>query len=82
MYSDKTKGNVLILAEYAGKEIDSITTQLIVKGRELAQKIGVGVDVLLLGHSMEQQAQILCKMGVDRVLSVDHAALWLYNPQL
>jgi electron transfer flavoprotein alpha subunit len=82
MYSDKTKGNVLILAEYAGKEIDSITTQLIVKGRELAEKIGVGVDVLLLGHNMELQAQVLSKMGVDRVLSIDHASLRLYNPQL
>ncbi|MGA2463780.1 MAG: electron transfer flavoprotein subunit alpha/FixB family protein [Thermodesulfobacteriota bacterium] len=82
MYLDKSKGNVLILAEYAGKEIDSITTQLIVKGRELAEKMGVAVDALLLGNDLEHQAQKLCKMGVDRVLLIDHVRLHLYNPQL
>lgn len=82
MYSDKTKGNVLILAEYSGKEIDSITTQLIVKGRGLAEKMGVGVDVLSLGSDMGQQVQSLCNMGADRVLSIDDPSLLLYNPQL
>ena len=82
MYSDKSKGNVLILAEYAGKEIDSITAQLIVKGRELAEKMGVAVDALLLGNGLEQHAQKLCKMGVERVLLIDHVSLQLYNPQL
>jgi electron transfer flavoprotein alpha subunit len=82
MYSDKSKGNVLILAEYAGKEIDSITAQLIVKGRELREEMGVAVDALLLGNGLKQQAQKLCKMGVDRVLLIDHVKLQLYNPQL
>ncbi|HUL29060.1 MAG TPA: electron transfer flavoprotein subunit alpha/FixB family protein [Thermodesulfobacteriota bacterium] len=82
MPSDKPKGNVLVLAEYVGKEIDSITPQLIVKGRDLAQRAGVGLDAVLLGNDLEQQAQKLCKMGVDRVLLMDHASLRLYNPQL
>jgi electron transfer flavoprotein alpha subunit len=82
MYSDKSKGNVLILAEHSGEEIDSVTTHLIVKGRELAEKMGVALDALLMGSGLDQQARKLNMMGVDRVLLIDHASLQLYNPQL
>lgn len=81
MSSDKIP-NVLVLAEFAGKEIDSITAQLIVKGRELAGKWGGQVDALLLGKDLEQTAQALSRMGVERVWVVDDPRLENYNPQL
>ncbi|MBU1207929.1 MAG: electron transfer flavoprotein subunit alpha/FixB family protein [Proteobacteria bacterium] len=82
MYWDKNKSNVLILAEWTGKEIDSITPQLIVKGKELEDKLGGTVGALLLGRDLEQPAQALSQMGVNPVLVVDHSHLQLYNPQL
>ena len=79
---DKSNQKVLVLAEFAAQEVDSITPQLIVKGRELAEKLGSTVDALLVGKDLEAQAQKLCQMGVDRVLLIDHGRLQLPNPYL
>ena len=79
---DDIKGNVVVFAEYSGKEIDSLTIQLIMKARGLAQKLGVAVDALLIGKDLETQARILSKMGVARVFTVDHPHFQYYNPQL
>jgi electron transfer flavoprotein alpha subunit len=82
MYWDKDRSNVLILAEWTGKEIDAVTPQLIAKGRQLGDHLDGTVGALLLGRGLEQPAQTLSQMGVDRVFVVDHARLRLYNPQL
>ncbi len=82
MYWDKDKSNVLILAEWTGKEIDPVTPQLIAKARELGDSLKGAVGALLLGKGLEQPAQALSRMGVDRVFAVDHARLHLYNPQM
>jgi electron transfer flavoprotein alpha subunit len=82
MYWDKNDGNVLILAEWTGAEIDSITAQLIAKGRALVDQRGGKVGALLLGGAAEQPAQVLSRMGVDQVFVVDHAHLRVYNPHL
>lgn len=82
MYWDKDKSNVLLLAEWTGKEIDPVTPQLIAKARELGESLKGAVGALLLGKGLEHPAQALSRMGVDRVFPVDHARLQLYNPQL
>ncbi len=82
MYWDRDQNNVLILAEWTGKEIDLVTPQLIAKGRELGDSLHGTVGALLLGRGLEQLAQALSRMGVDRVFVVDHDRLRLYNPQL
>ncbi len=82
MYWDKDRSNVLILAEWTGREMDPVTPQLILRARELGDELGGAVGALLLGKGLQQPAQALSQMGVDQVFMVDHAHLQLYNPQL
>jgi len=79
---DENRGNVLVLAECSGREIDSITPQLIRKGRAIGEKMGREVDALLLGQEGNEPASALSRMGVERVFRIDHPRLRLYNPQL
>lgn len=82
MCSDENKPDVLVLAESAAGEIDSIVPQLIVKAQELAKNWGGSIDALLLGAELEKPARTLAQMRVKRVHIVDDPRIKYYNPQL
>lgn len=76
------QGDVLVLAEHRNGELDSITFQLLNKGRELADKSGGQLKVLLLGKNMAAPAQILAREAADAVLVAAHPLLEPYNPEI
>lgn len=75
-------GDVLILPELKQGELDSITFELLAKGRELAGKLEVKLLALLLGHKLESSTQALRNAGADTVLVADHASLENYNAEI
>jgi len=71
---------VLVLAERREYELDNITYELLGKGRELADQLGVELKVLVLGYQIAEQAKTLARAGADSVLVADDAQLKDYNP--
>jgi len=75
-------GDILVLAEHRNGEVDGITFQLLSKGRELADKLGVQLKVLILGVKLEALIKTLVGEGADVVLVADHHLLEPYNPEI
>ncbi|MBU0467708.1 MAG: electron transfer flavoprotein subunit alpha [Candidatus Omnitrophica bacterium] len=71
---DKYKG-VWIFAEQKRGNIQSISYELLGKATELAQKLGVEVSCMLLGHNITGKAQELISRGADNVHIVDSPEL-------
>lgn len=73
---DKTRyKGVLIFAEQRQGTIQPVVYELIGKGRELANKLGEKVAVVLAGHKIEAEAKELLHYGVDNVYLYDHPEL-------
>jgi len=68
-------GNILIFAEQENGEIRQVAYELLGKGRELADKLGAQLNVVLLGWQIENGASELVYRGADNVFLYDHPSL-------
>lgn len=66
---------ILIFCEYRRKELAPVSLELLGIGRQLADKRGVQLSALLLGHETGETAKLLIGHGADVVYLVDHPAL-------
>lgn len=76
------QGNILVLAEHKSTEFDSITWELIGKGRTLADQWNTRLAVLLIGSNLDPLTETLKASGVDLVLTAQAPALQDYNAEL
>ncbi len=66
---------VWVFGEQKKGEIQSVVYELLGKGRELADKLGVELSCVLLGHNIEGKTKDLIAKGADLVYLVDDPAL-------
>lgn len=71
--------DVWVFCEQKKGVIQSISFELLGEGRKLADKLGVKLAAVLLGHGMEDAAEALGERGADKVYLVDHPALKSYQ---
>jgi electron transfer flavoprotein alpha subunit len=76
------QGDILVLVEHTGAEIDPLALQLLAKGRELADMAGCRLGALLLGDTLEKPARSLREVGPDIIFVAQSSSLRLYNPEL
>ncbi len=69
---------VWVFGEQIDGVIQGVVHELIGKGRELADKRGEKLTVLVLGHNMDAQCRELLEYPVDNVLQVDDPELKHY----
>ena len=63
-------GNVWVFIEQEGGKIADVSLELVCKGRELADQLGVKVEALLLGNGVEHCCATLFQYGCDNVFLV------------
>lgn len=66
---------VLVYAEFRHGRLAPVSFELLGKGRQLADKLGVPLLAVLLGNGLGNAARSLVDYGADRVFQVDDAAL-------
>jgi electron transfer flavoprotein alpha subunit len=66
---------LMVFAEQRGDRIHPVSYQLLGKGTEIADKLGVELSSVLLGNQMEEAAKELIYYGADKVFLYDHPAL-------
>ena len=69
------KSDILVIAEHWKGVPDGVTLQMLTKGRELADKAGVGLAVLVLGHGLDDVVGVLRGKGMDALWVLDDPAL-------
>jgi len=62
-----TRGEVWVFAEQEDGTLHEVSLELLSKGRELADTLGVGLAVVLLGNDVRDLAAPLIAHGADRV---------------
>ena len=77
-------GNVWVFIEQEGGKIADVSLELVCKGRELADQLGVKVEALLLGDKIEHCCAPLFQYGCDNVFLVEDPRLepcweWLHS---
>ena len=72
--SDK-KGNVWIFIEQEGGKIADVSLELVCKGRELAQRLGVKTEAILLGNNVASCVDTLYSYGCDTVFLAEDERL-------
>ncbi len=71
---------VWVFAEQRDGELQKVALELLGKGREIADKLGVELTALLLGHeNIEAMTVELGAFGADKVLVCDNEALTHYT---
>jgi len=60
----------------------TLAIELLGKGRELADTLGVALTAVLLGEAVGTLADELILYGADRVIVADHPMLKEYQPEL
>ncbi len=76
----KTKNNVMVFVQQDDGAVADVSIELLCKARELADRLGVGVEAALLGKDLRKEAEKLLPYGVDRVNLAQHDKLERYLP--
>ena len=71
-------GPVFVLAEHRDGELRDVTFEMLTKGHELAEGLGVDLVAVLLGHGVDGMAEELTKWA-NKVLYVDDPLLKDFN---
>lgn len=72
---------VWVFGEQIDGKIQPVVLELAGKGRELADKLGEQLTVVVLGHGMDAACAELLQYPIDRVLQVDDAGLANYQAE-
>ncbi|WP_291579483.1 electron transfer flavoprotein subunit alpha/FixB family protein [Clostridium sp. UBA6640] len=70
---------VWVFAEQRDGELQKVSLELLGKGREIADKLGVELTALLIGHNVEGMSKELAAFGADKVLLADKEELAHYS---
>lgn len=79
MIEVNTAGEVWIFAEQHKAEIEETSIELLSKGRELADTLGVKLSAVLLGDGVSNLCERLGHYGVDKVYLTEHPLLEHYQ---
>lgn len=73
-------GNVWIFIEQEGGTIANVSLELVSKGKELADQLGVKTEAVFLGDKIEKNINVLYHHGCDKVFLVEDPKLEPFTP--
>lgn len=63
--------NIFVYCETEGGRIADVSLELMTKGRELAARLGVELQAVLLGHGLDAAVKELTRYGADKIWLAD-----------
>ncbi len=78
---ENASGPVWVIAEQRDCDIRTVSMQLLGRARQLAERLGVKTEAVILGHRIEGRLDLLTAAGADRVYMGDHQMLAQYEPE-
>jgi len=68
-------GNVWVFIEQEGGKIADVSLELVCKGTELAKKLGVKTEGVIIGNNLDEKVETLFHYGCDTVYQVEDKTL-------
>ncbi|MCQ2380095.1 MAG: electron transfer flavoprotein subunit alpha/FixB family protein [Victivallaceae bacterium] len=72
---ETTRGNVWVFIEQEAGSVANVSLELVCKGRELADRLGVRLEAVLLGNGVSGICDSLFSYGCDKVILCEDPAL-------
>jgi len=79
MIEPNRDGDVWVVAEQTDGELHDVGLELLSKGRELADALGVRLSAVVIGDEVAHHGERLIRCGADRVLAGEHPLLAQYQ---
>ena len=73
-------GNVWIFIEQEGGSIANVSLELVSKGKDLADQLGVKTEAVFIGDKIEKNVDILYHYGCDKVFLIEDHRLEPFTP--
>ena len=73
------QNNLIVYCEFDEGKIADVSLELLTKGRELAKKLGVKLEAVVIGDNLDGVEDQLFPYGVDRVYKVADKRLFPYT---
>jgi electron transfer flavoprotein alpha subunit/NAD-dependent dihydropyrimidine dehydrogenase PreA subunit len=77
----KSYRDIMVFAEQRRDQLEGAAFELVGKGRELTDKIGVELYALLVGKDLKGKPEKLIACGADKVITVADEALFNFLPE-
>ncbi len=78
----KNFGPVWVIAEQRDCHVRTVSLQLLGKARQLAERLDVAAETVVLGHRLESSLEELSAAGARRIYMADHVTLENYEPEI
>ena len=73
------KNNLIVYCEYEDGKIADVSLELLTKGRQLADKLGVKLEAVVAGDNLKDIEKEIFPYGVDTVYKVEDKRLYPYT---
>lgn len=73
------KNNLIVYCEYEDGKIADVSLELLTKGRQLADKLGVKLEAVVAGDNLKDIEKQILPFGVDTVYKVEDKRLYPYT---
>lgn len=73
------KNNLIVYCEFEDGKVADVSLELLTKGRQLASKLGVKLEAIVIGDNLDKVEEQLFPYGVDRVYKVADKRLYPYT---
>ena len=73
------KNNLIVYCEYEDGKIADVSLELLTKGRQLADKLGVKLEAVVAGDNLKDIEKQIFPFGVDTVYKVEDKRLYPYT---
>lgn len=71
--------NLIVYCEWDEDHVADVSLELLTKGRVLADKLGVKLEALVIGHNLDGVENQLFPYGADVVYKVDDPRMYPYT---
>lgn len=73
------KNNIIVYCEFEDGKIADVSLELLTKGRQLADKLGVKLEALVAGDDLKDIEKQIFPFGVDTIYKVEDKRLYPYT---
>lgn len=78
-YNIVNQNNVIVYCEYDDGKVAEVSLELLTKGRQLADKLGVKLEAIVIGDKLDGIEKQLFPYGADMVYKVEDPRLYPYT---
>ncbi len=65
------KNNIIVYCEYEDGKVADVSLELLTKGRQLADKLGIKLEAVVAGSKLKDIEKQILPFGVDTVYKID-----------